>query len=183
MAHALWTIHWKHLQIAVVSGQNFRNIAFILSKTVMETVLLLPRWMHAPASSYQRALVELVPSNVAGEHPLLQGWGRCLFRDATLQTQAASAWRTVSPPPRDVKQLLLTGCFLFWGPSPEMLCDSVKIPVDDPFVKHSDQPVWHQPSLLHHVIKWAAAVWLADGLTLSTKKGSEQISQKMGSRT
>ena len=39
MAYALNTIQWKHLQIAIVLCRNFRNIAFILRKTVMETQL------------------------------------------------------------------------------------------------------------------------------------------------
>lgn len=45
---------------------------FWQKKTVMEMQLMLSRWIYAPATSLHHTL--LVPNQVAGERPLLQGW-------------------------------------------------------------------------------------------------------------
>lgn len=42
-AYAFQTIQWKNLQIAIELCRDFRNTAFILQETVMETQLLLLR--------------------------------------------------------------------------------------------------------------------------------------------
>lgn len=101
--------------------------------------------------------------------------GGCLFRDAITADPGCRRLTYCFSSARWRQQLPLTECFLFLLPSPEMVHDSVKIPVDQPLVKHSDQPYWHQPSWLHHifVLKWGAdivtVVSLADWLIALTK--------------
>lgn len=38
-AYVLHTIHWQYLQFAMLLCRNFRNIAYVLRKTVIETQL------------------------------------------------------------------------------------------------------------------------------------------------
>ncbi len=107
-------------------------------------------------------------SSAAGAH-LLQGSTCFVFRDGILQILVVTSGylsycclsiisnqSVHSPLTSDIikafssTQLLLTGYFgyygLFFGPfsvNPrDVLC--MKIPVDQQFLKYSDQPVWHQ---------------------------------------
>ncbi len=91
----------------------------------------------------------------AAEAHLLQGSMCCAFRDGILHTLVVTSGylsycclsiisnqSAHSPLTSDINkvflstQLPLTGHFLFFGPS--------KIPVDQQFLKYSDQLVWHQ---------------------------------------
>lgn len=45
-AYALYTFQWKHLQIIIIFGQNYRNIAFILEKKSWKQIYCCILWQQ-----------------------------------------------------------------------------------------------------------------------------------------
>lgn len=92
-------------------------------------------------------------------YTLLQGWKCCKFRNSNLSCCRLSmvfdrsALSDLRPWHPHSTFLHTTAAYLyFWGrgnPCKPYGCDAVKIPVDQHFVKYSNQHIWHQQ--LHHI--------------------------------
>ncbi len=150
--HQILTLH-LNVTAEIETRQRFYNL---LLSSFGESV-----WIVSSVCCSYLTGAAPVWSSAAGVH-LLQGSMCCVFRDGILQILVVTSGylsycclsiisnqSVHSPLTSDINkafsstQLPLTGYFLFFRPfSVEMVvCEN---PVDQQFVKYSDQPVWHQ---------------------------------------